>query len=111
MNQKWEIVDQALGNLAKQTSTSTQDLGGLVKKLVEVAAPLEGKIEGAGKAAFDGLKANVDQIAYDLNMGMGSIAQGQQGMDAALNAGQTAMADEANRAKKNSGFDAAKFKG
>ena len=53
---------KALGQLAKKTSTGTQDLGALVKQLVAAAQPLEGKMSGAGKQMFDSFKANVDDV-------------------------------------------------
>ncbi len=57
MTQRWDMGQDTLSQLAKKTGTGTQDLGGLVKQLVAAAQPLEGKMNGAGKAMFDGFKA------------------------------------------------------
>jgi hypothetical protein len=100
---------ETLGRLAKQTSTGTQDLGGLVKQLVAAAQPLEGKLSGAGKQAFDVFKANVDGISADLNAGMARITEGQYGMAAAFRSGDTDMADTARKNAGAADFDSARF--
>ncbi|MFI5694922.1 hypothetical protein ACIA58_23920 [Kribbella sp. NPDC051586] len=100
---------ETLNQLTKKTSTGTQDLGGLVKQLVAAAQPLEGKMNGAGKQAFDAFKSNVDNITAALNAGMGRIAEGQSGMDTAFHTGDTEMADTARKNDGGADFDGAKF--
>ena len=109
MSQRWDMGQDTLSQLAKKTSSGSQDLGGLVKLLVAAAQPLEGKMNGAGKAAFDAFKANVDGIAADLNAGMSRINQGQSGMDAAFRGGDTEMADTAKKNQGGADFDGARF--
>jgi hypothetical protein len=106
---RWDMGQETLSQLAKKTSSGSQDLGGLVKQLVAAAQPLEGKMNGAGKAMFDQFKQNVDGIAGALNAGMGQIAQGQQGMDVAFKSGDSEMADTAKKIQGSANFDAAKF--
>lgn len=109
MTGRWDIGQDTLSQLAKRTSSGTQDLGSLVKQLVAAAQPLEGKMNGAGKQMFDSFKANVDGIAGDLNAGMAQINQGQFGMDTAFRSGDSEMADTAKKNQAGADFNAAKF--
>lgn len=106
---RWDMGQETLSQLAKKTSSGTQDLGGLVKQLVAAAQPLEGKMNGAGKQAFLAFKGNVDGIASDLNAGLAAINQGQSGMDTAFRTGDTEMADTAKKSQGSADFNAAKF--
>ena len=96
MSGRWDMGQDTLSQLAKKTSTGTQDLGGLVKQLVAAAQPLEGKM-------------NVDGIAADLNAGLAAINQGQSGMDTAFRGGDSEMADTAKKNQGAADFNAAKF--
>lgn len=109
MTGRWDMGQDTLSQLAKKTSTGTQDLGGLVKRLVAAAQPLEGKMSGAGKQMFDSFKSNVDGIAADLNAGLSAINQGQSGMDTAFRTGDSEMADTAKKNQGAADFNAAKF--
>ncbi len=53
MGQKFDMGAETLGTLRTKTSGSNDELGGLIKQLVQAAAPLEGNFNGAGMAAFD----------------------------------------------------------
>lgn len=110
MTGRWSMEQDALNSLAKKTGSGTQDLGGLVKQLVNAAQPLEGKMSGAGKAMFDSFKQRVDAITADLNAGMGAIAEGQSGMDQSFRAGDQQMADTAKSNTSAANFDGAKFR-
>ncbi|GAA3759907.1 hypothetical protein [Salinactinospora qingdaonensis] len=107
---RWDYGDQTLTTLARNTSGSTDELGSLIKELISAAEPLVGRFNGAGKAAFDSFKARSEQITADLNAGLGSINEGQYGMETAFSSGNQAMADEAQRNMAAANFDAAKFK-
>ena len=107
---RWDFGDQTLVTLAQNTSGSQDELGNLIKQLIQAAEPLSGKFNGPGKAAFDSFKARADQITAHLNAGLGSINQGQRGMQAAFSEGSQTMADEANRNMSAANFDAAKFR-
>ena len=109
MTGRWDMGQDTLGQLAKKTTTGTQDLGGLVKQLVAAAQPLEGKMNGAGKQAFLSFKNNVDGIAGDLNAGLAAINQGLSGMDTAFRGGDSEMADTAKKNQGAADFDGAKF--
>lgn len=107
---RWDVGDQTLTTLANRTSTSGDELSGLIQQLISAAEPLAGKFNGAGKAAFDSFKARSEQITADLNAGLGSINEGQRGMDSAFRTGSQTMADDASRNMSTANFDAAKFK-
>jgi uncharacterized protein YukE len=64
---KFAMGAQVLTNLTKQTSGASGDLGTLVRKLADSAEPLQGRFNGAGRAAFDRFKAETDTIANELN--------------------------------------------
>ncbi|MEU4191510.1 hypothetical protein AB0E69_06410 [Kribbella sp. NPDC026611] len=107
--QRWKMERDTLSDLAKKTSGNTQNLGGLVKQLVQAATPLEGKMAGAGKQMFDSFKSQVDGIANDLNAGLASINSAQSGMDTAYRQGEQDMAQNAKKAQGAADFNAAKF--
>jgi uncharacterized protein YukE len=106
---RWKMGSDTLSDLAKKTGGNTQDLGGLVKRLVAAAQPLEGQMSGAGKQMFDNFKQNVDGIAADLNAGLAAINKGQSGMDAAFREGEQNLAQNAKKAQGAADFNAAKF--
>jgi len=110
MTARWDHGEHTLVNLARSTHGSTQELGTLVKALIQAAEPLAGRFNGAGRAAFDAFKANADRITADLNAGLGSVNTGQIGMEKAFSMGDQTMADEAQSKMGAANFDAARFK-
>jgi uncharacterized protein YukE len=106
---RYDMGAATLTGLRRQTGSSSQDLGSLVKKLIDDAEPLEGKFNGAGKAAFDGFKARADQISCALNGALASILSGQGGMDAAFQSGEQDMVASTNSVEGAADFDAARF--
>lgn len=106
---KFDMGSSTLSSLTKQTQGSSDDLGTLIRQLVEAATPLEGKFNGAGRAAFDGFKARADQITADLNGALSAILGGQAGMDSAFGQGDSEMSDNASSAQASANFDAARF--
>jgi len=108
---KFDMGAQTLGNLTRQTQGASDDLGTLIQQLIVVAEPLQGNFNGAGRAAFDGFKANADAITAELNSALAAILGGQSGMDSAFGQGDTEMADNASSARGSANFDAARFSG
>lgn len=108
---KFDMGSQTLGSLAKQTQGASDDLGSLIQQLIVAAEPLQGNFNGAGRAAFDGFKANADAITAELNSSLAAILGGQAGMDTAFGTGDTEMADNASSAAGSANFDAARFSG
>jgi len=106
---KFDMGAQTLSSLTKQTQGSTDDLSSLIKQLIAAAEPLQGKFNGAGRAAFDSFKANADSITAELNASLNAILGGQSGMDAAFGQGDTEMADNATGAQGMANFDTARF--
>lgn len=98
-----------LSELGKSTVGSSEDLGTLIRLLIQAAEPLEGKFNGAGKAAFDTFKVNADEITDALNSSLSAILGGQSGMDTAFGSGDLELGDNANQNMSAANFDAARF--
>lgn len=106
---KFDMGASTLSTLNQQTSGSTDELGSLVRQLVDAATPLQGKFNGSGRQAFDSFKARTDEIANDLNQSLSMIATGQSGMNTATQTGDQESADNASRSQGSANFDAARF--
>ena len=78
---KFAMGANTLSTLTKKTSTSSDNLGSLVKQLAVAADPLEGKFNGSARAAFDSFKAHTDEIATDINAALSAVLGGISGMD------------------------------
>ena len=98
-----------LATLQQATSSSSQDLGMYVRRLADAATPLEGKFNGAGRAAFDTFKANVDEIATSLNQALAAVLGGVQGQEKAFAQGDSQAADTTRQTMSGTDFDAARF--
>ncbi|WP_435111461.1 hypothetical protein [Nocardiopsis synnemataformans] len=107
---RWQIGDSTLTTLSQSTGSTGDELSSLIQQLVQAAEPLAGKFDGAGKAAFDSFKLRADGITADLRAGLGSIQEGQTGMNTAFVTGDQTMADDANQSMGSANFDAAKFR-
>lgn len=106
---KFAMGSEVLSTLTKKTGASSEDLGSLVRELGAAAEPLEGKFNGAGRAAFDAFKGRTEEISVELNQALNAVLTGVSGMDRSFSEGDTTMADE-TRAKQGSvSFDAARF--
>jgi uncharacterized protein YukE len=106
---KFAMGAETLSVLTKQTSTSHDDLGSLVKELFASAEPLQSKFNGAGRGAFDKFKGSTDEIAGELNAALAAVLGGIQGQNVAFQQGEQQMVDETNSAQAGAGFDSARF--
>jgi uncharacterized protein YukE len=106
---RFDVGSQTLSTLTRQTQGASGDLGALIKQLIAAAQPLEGRFNGAGKAAFDSFKARSDEITSELNTSLSAILGGISGMDTALIQGETEMADNSRTSLGAANFDAARF--
>jgi len=106
---KFDMGAETLSVLSKQTSGSSDDLGGLVKQLVAAADPIMKSHAGAAKAAFDGFKGRVDEVSAELNSSLAAVLGGITGMDRAFREGESEMVDSTNSAQGGASFDAARF--
>ncbi|EGX54917.1 hypothetical protein SZN_35507 [Streptomyces zinciresistens K42] len=106
---KFDMGSTALSDLGRSTVGSGEDLGSLIQQLIQAAEPLEGKFNGAGKAAFDTFKVNADEITSALNGSLGAILGGQSGMDSAFGTGDVELEENANQNIGAADFDAARF--
>lgn len=107
---RWDVGESTLTTLSQSTAGTGDELSSLIGQLVQAAEPLSGKFDGPGKAAFDSFKARADGISADLRAGLGSIQEGQSGVNASLTSGAETMADDANQSMGSANFDAAKFR-
>ncbi|MFI8994626.1 hypothetical protein [Streptomyces sp. NPDC053542] len=108
---KFDMGAQTLSTLQSKSRGSSEDLGTLIRQLVDAAAPLEGKFNGSGKAAFDQFKARSDEIAAALQSSLSAILGGQSGMDSAFSSGDQEHGDNARQQMSAANFDAARFGG
>lgn len=106
---KFDMGSQTLSTLTQQTGNSNEDLGQLVRSLVDAVAPLEGKFNGQGRVRFDEFKQRTDIVASELNTSLGIILQGQSEMDIAFQTGDQESADNATQQQGSAAFDAARF--
>ena len=106
---KFDMGSTTLSELGKSTVGSGEDLGSLIQLLIQAAEPLEGKFNGAGKAAFDTFKVNADEITNALNSSLSAILGGQSGKDTAFGSGDLELEDNANQNMGAANFDAARF--
>jgi hypothetical protein len=107
---KFDMGAQTLSTLVKESRGSSDDLGTLIRQLVQAAQPLEGKFNGAGRVAFDQFKARADGITQELNASLSAILGGQSGMDSAFGSGVQEQGDNARRQMSAANFDGARFR-
>jgi hypothetical protein len=108
---KFDMGAQVLSTLMSQSQGSSNDLGLLIRQLVQAAAPLEGKFNGSGKVAFDSFKSRSDEITAALNGSLAAILGGQSGMESAFGTGDQEQGDNARTQMSSANFDAARFSG
>ncbi|MYR85349.1 hypothetical protein GTY41_12180 [Streptomyces sp. SID685] len=108
---KFDMGAQTLSTLMRDSRGSSQDLGALIRQLVQAAEPLEGKFNGAGRTAFDQFKAHADGITKELNGSLAAILGGQSGMEGAFSSGDQEQGENAKSQMGAANFDAARFSG
>ncbi|PAZ12430.1 hypothetical protein CLM62_30045 [Streptomyces sp. SA15] len=108
---KFDMGAQTLSTLQRDSRGSSDDLGTLIRQLVQAAQPLEGKFNGSGRVMFDQFKAQADRITSDLNGSLSAILGGQSGMDSAFSSGDQEQGDNARQQMSAANFDAARFGG
>jgi uncharacterized protein YukE len=108
---KFAMGAETLGQLTKQTSSANDDLGSVVKELFAAAEPIQGKFNGAGRAAFDAFKGETDRIANELNAALAAVLGGIDGQNVAFIQGEEQMVAETTTAQAGANFDGARFSG
>jgi hypothetical protein len=106
---KFAMGAQTLSQLTTATSAASDDLGALVRELFVAAEPLQGRFNGAGRAAFDRFKANTDEIADELDAALVAVLGGIDGQNTAFVQGEQQMVDETHAAHSGAGFESARF--
>ncbi|MDH6623406.1 hypothetical protein M2271_001193 [Streptomyces sp. LBL] len=107
---KFDMGAQTLSQLQRDSRGSSDDLGSLIRQLVQAATPLEGKFNGSGRAMFDQFKGRADRITSDLNSSLAAILGGQSGMDSAFSSGDQEQGDNAKQQMGAANFDGARFR-
>ncbi|MGW1545150.1 hypothetical protein ACWCPM_33920 [Streptomyces sp. NPDC002309] len=107
---KFDMGAQTLSSLMRDSRGSSDDLGTLIRQLVQAAQPLEGKFNGTGRAMFDQFKARADEITAALNGSLSAILGGQSGMETAFSSGDQEQGDNARQQMAAANFDAARFR-
>ena len=108
---KFAMGAGVLTALARKTSTSSDDLGAVVRELSAAAEPLEGRFHGAGRQAFDRFRRRTGEIAVELDTALASVLVGIDGMDRAFTEGDQTMADETRATEGSASFASARFSG
>lgn len=108
---KFAMGAGVLTALARKTSTSSDDLGAVVRELSAAAEPLEGRFHGAGRQAFDRFRRRTEEIAVELDAALASVLVGIGGMDRAFTEGDQTMADETRATEDSASFASARFSG
>ena len=106
---KFAMGADTLTVLSKATSGSSDELAGLVRQLLEAAEPLEGRFQGAGRAAFDRFKVRTGAISGELKAALDGVLGGIGGMNRSFLEGETAMVDQTQSLESGASFDAARF--
>lgn len=106
---KFAMGADVLTSLTKKTSASADELGATVRQLAAVTEKIEGKVNGATRAAFDSFQAQSEQIAVELTSALRGVLAGVSGMDRSFAEGDQEMADQTRQAQASVSFDAARF--
>ncbi|MDK0522364.1 hypothetical protein [Streptomyces sp. ML-6] len=106
---KFDMGAQVLTTLSSKSRGSSDDLGLLIRQLLQAAAPLEGKFHGSGRVAFDSFKNRSDEITAALNGSLAALLGGQSGMESAFSSGDQEQGDNARQQMSTANFDAARF--
>ncbi len=106
---KFSMGADTLTVLTKATSGSSDELSVLVRQLFEAAEPLEGRFQGAGRAAFDQFKGRTDDISAELKGALDGVLMGIGGMNRSFIEGESEMVDQTHSLEAGSSFDAARF--
>lgn len=81
---KFSMEDQTLITLGQRSQTESDDLGTLVRQLVDAAEPLEGVFNGPARATFNNFKARTDEISTMLNNALAGIVGAIEGQNNAF---------------------------
>lgn len=106
---KFAMGADTLSVLGKATSGAGDELAALVRQLADAADPLEGRFQGAGRAAFDRFKLRTDEISVELKAALDGVLVGIGGMNRSFLEGESAMVDQTHSLESSSSFDAARF--
>lgn len=90
---KFSVGTQTLGTLLNKTTTQSDDLKTLIQKFIDAAEPLQGRMSGEAKAAFDKFKGRSDQVAGTLHNALVGICGSIDGQNQSFIQGAQQGAD------------------
>lgn len=90
---KFSVGTQTLGTLLNKTTTESDDLTSLVQRFVAAAEPLQGRMSGEAKVAFDQFKARSDEVGATLQRALNGICHSIGGQNQAFIQGAQEGAD------------------
>ncbi|MFT3861918.1 hypothetical protein [Micropruina sp.] len=90
---KFSVGTQTLGTLLNKTTTQSDDLKTLIEKFIAAAEPLQGRMSGEAKVAFDKFKARSDQVAGTLHNALVGICGSIDGQNQSFIQGAQEGAD------------------
>ena len=105
---KFAMGAETLSQLSTATTGASDDLGALVRELLVSAEPLQGRFNGAGRAAFDQFKDHTDEIADELNAALRAVLGGIDGQNTAFVQGEQQMVEETRASHAGAGFESAR---
>lgn len=101
---KFSVGTDTLSTLHNRTSTESDDLRTLVQKFIDAAQPLEGKMSGEAKVAFDKFKGRSDEIANTLHTALVGICGSIDGQNQAFIQGAQEGADTHRQSEGSANF-------
>jgi uncharacterized protein YukE len=90
---KFDMGTETLTTLSQKSSTESDDLRSLVNAFVRAADPLQHKLAGPAKTAFDRFKGKSDEVADTLNSALVGICGSIDGQNQSFIQGAQEGAD------------------
>ena len=100
---------ETLSTMTKQTASSNEDLGALIRALAEAGEPIRNSFQGRGRALFDQFHAHAAEDGATLNKLLASIADGVGGMDSSYFDFDQQAGDTAQRLMAAAPFSSGRF--
>lgn len=101
---KFSVGTQVLGTLLNRTSSESDDLKTLVENFVAAAEPLQGKMSGEAKVAFDNFKGKSDEVSGTLHNALVGICGSIDGQNQAFIQGAQEGADTHRQSEGTANF-------
>ncbi len=101
---KFSVGTQTLGTLLNRTTTQSDDLKTLVEKFIAAAEPLQNRMSGPAKDAFDKFKGRSDEVAGTLHNALVGICGSIDGQNKSFIQGAEEGADTHSQSEGSANF-------